>query len=83
MPIITQDKQVTQQPEIQEMVVVTRSSKEKNTTRKKRVLKEDTNKDIDTTTMNVKKVETIIKQFREQGINILEKMKEKELQEFY
>jgi DNA ligase (NAD+) len=86
VPIVSQEtpKKVEEQT-IQEMVVSTRSStkKEKNKTRKKRVLKEDSIKDIEKMPkMNVKKAELIMTQFKEQGIEVLENMKEKDLQDF-
>ena len=86
IPIVSQEplKKVEEQ-NTEEMVVTTRSSsqKEKNKTRKKRVLKEDNTKDIEKMPkMNVKKAELIMSQFKEQGIEVLEKMKEKDLQDF-
>lgn len=86
VPIVSQEppKKVEEET-IQEMVVSTRSStkKEKNKTRKKRVLKEDNTKDIEKIPkMNVKKAELIMTQFKEKGIEVLENMKEKDLQDF-
>lgn len=86
IPIVSQEPpKKPEEQSIQEMVVKTRSSsqKEKNKTRKKRVLKEDNTKDIEKMPkMNVKKAELIMSQFKEQGIEVLEKMKEKDLQDF-
>lgn len=89
VPIVSQEppkkKEEEQEENKADMVVATRSSskKEKNKTRKKRVLKEDNTKDMEKMPkMNVKKAELIMAQFKEQGIEVLEKMKEKDLQEF-
>ena len=89
IPIVSQEplkkKEEEQEENKEEMVVATRSSskKEKNKTRKKRILKEDNTKDIEEMPkMNVKKAELIMAQFKEQGIEVLEKMKEKDLQDF-
>ena len=86
VPIVSQEppKKVEEET-IQEMVVTTRSSskKGKNKTRKKRVLKEDNTKDIEKIPkMNLKKAELIMTQFKEKGIEVLENMKEKDLQDF-
>ncbi len=86
VPIVSQEppKRVEEET-IQEMVATTRSSskKEKNKTRKKRVLKEDNTKDIEKIPkMNLKKAELIMTQFKEKGIEVLESMKEKDLQDF-
>ena len=85
IPIVSQEPPKKKEEENkEEMVVETRSSKkEKNKTRKKRVLKEDSIKDIEKMPkMNVKKAELIMTQFKEQGIEVLENMKEKDLQDF-
>uniref|UniRef100_A0A6C0F7F8 DNA-directed DNA polymerase n=1 Tax=viral metagenome TaxID=1070528 RepID=A0A6C0F7F8_9ZZZZ len=86
VPIVSQEPPKKKEEENkEEMVVSTRSStkKEKNKTRKKRVLKEDNTQDIEKMPkMNVKKAELIMSQFKEQGIEVLEKMKEKDLQDF-
>ena len=86
MPIVSQETpKKLEEKAIQEMVVSTRSStkKEKNKTRKKRVLKQDNTQDIEKMPkMNVKKAELIMAQFKEQGIEVLEKMKETDLQDF-